>query len=109
LLAAREGRTRRIEFILDFVPKCRTAQGIFNAIANFATGHFKVEAQRVSNVIEDAHRKWRRLLENHTNATTQLQQVHIGRENILSIEKDFAFCPLAAMKLVNAIVDAQMR
>lgn len=108
LLSARKGRAGFVELVLDFVPECRAFKRFLDTVCDFGSAHREVEAERIGDIVEDAHREGCRLLEDHADATAQVEKVDVGCEDVLSVEQDLACCALAAMKFVDAVVDAQM-
>ena len=108
LLSAGKCRAGFVQLLLDFVPERGTLEGLLDAMGDFGAVHLEVKPERIGDVVEDAHREGRRLLEDHADAATQVEKIDVGRKDVLSVEQHFACRPLSAMQFVDAVVDAQV-
>ena len=72
-----------LQTVLDFVPDCGTAQGLFHDVIQLCLVGNAVGTGTVGNIIVNAHGKWVGFLEHHAHFLAQI--VYIGIENILTI------------------------
>ncbi len=77
LLAAGEAQGVLLEAILDLVPDGGTPQALLADLVQNAPAVLPVDAQRVDDVLVDAHGEGVRLLEDHPHPLAQLDDVHL--------------------------------
>ena len=109
LLATREAEAVCAEFILDLIPQGPPLQGLFNAAVYFGLRKFLVETDSEGDVLVDRHRKWRRLLEHHSDPGPQQVQIQPGIENVLAFEQYLTFGTLTGIQIVHAVENAKQR
>src|SRR5262249_51959036 len=82
LLAARHDEAIGGELVLDFLPKRCATQRCLDTIIQFTLRQLLVKPDAKRNIFIDRHRKWRRLLEHHADASAQQVQILFWRKDI---------------------------
>ena len=94
-----------MQVIFDFVPQRGMAKAFFDGLGD---GKFRaVDAKAVGDVVEDGFGEWIRALEDHADAAAKLGNVL--REDVLTVEKNFAFEAGMTHGFVHAVESAQER
>ena len=103
-----EGRARLLQDVFHFVPEGRPAHGLLHPIGQLSPSQAEVHLQAVGHVIEDAHGKGRGLLEDHPHPPAQFHDVISRVQDILAVQQHLACGPLVAVKLIDAVIDADV-
>src|SRR6516164_9066120 len=82
---------------------------MLDAVVHLGARQAFIKPHPKSDVLVNRHRKWRGLLENHTDPGAKHIAILFGVENVLAVKQHRAFGALIGIKLVNAVEDAQQR
>ena len=109
LLTTREAGAALVQFVFDFVPQGRFAQGPLYALFHIGTPELFKKFHAKGNVVKDRHRKRRGLLEHHAHFGTQQRHILFAGEQVIAIEQHLPFGALIGVQLKHAVEDAQKR
>ncbi|KAG1245367.1 hypothetical protein G6F65_021269 [Rhizopus arrhizus] len=98
-----------MQLVLHFVPQRGLAQRPFHALVHLALGQAFEQAHAEGDVVVDAHRERRGLLEHHADLGADQRNIGLGGQQVLAVQHDFAFGALARVELEHAVECAQKR
>src|SRR5216684_1830770 len=105
LLAAGKFIGGLVEMVFDFVPEGGVAQALFDGFGD--RGFRAVDAQAISNILENGLGERVGALENHADAAAM--GGYVLPQNVLAIKQNFTFEARAADGFVHAVQGAQQR
>lgn len=103
LLSAAEPQGAGVEAIFDFIPDGCAAEGSLASLFKNAASTFAVDAEGVDHILEDGHRKGVRLLEHHTQAFAQVDDIDMSVVNRAPVEQHVALDAYAVDQIVEPV------
>ena len=98
-----------MQLVLDLFPHGRRAQRLLHTVGELGLGDAPRQPQSEGDIVEQGHRKWRRLLEHHADAEAQLRNVHRRGEDVLAVQQHIPLRAMSRVQRIHAVEDPQQR
>ena len=109
LLPAGQRHRRRLQPVLDLVPERRADEAPFHQFVENRLVFLAMDAWPVGDIVVDRHGKRIGALEHHAHPLAQMHHVHVGREDVFTIEQNLALDADAFDQVVHPVQSLQKR